>query len=72
MTLSAYKYTNGRLTPEGIEELHRLRVVEHKTYREIASALDVCHGTVYNVASGRTQKDLHPSRRKYAWAGAAA
>jgi len=68
MTDRPWKYTNGRLTPEGVEELHRLRHVEKLSYDAIAKRLGVHTGTVYGTATGKTNTDLHPSVHAYAWA----
>lgn len=54
------KWSNGRLSPTGIREIHRLHA-EGKTYFAIACAVGVCPGTVYGTISGRTNKHLHPA-----------
>jgi IS30 family transposase len=61
------KYSNGRLTPAGVEELHKLRH-EGLSYDAIAKRLGVHTGTVYGTATGKTNKDLHPSVHAYGWA----
>lgn len=56
-TTMRVKTDAGRLTEYGAQEVLRHRA-EGMTYREIASALDVTVGTVYNVVRRRTWKWL--------------
>lgn len=56
----ALKSEKGRLQPEGIEKIFRLRGELHQhtgkcwTYQQIAIEMGVCLSTVYNVLKGKT------------------
>lgn len=48
-----FKSPSGRLREAGALHILELRAAK-KTYQEIAAALDVSIGTVFNVCTGRT------------------
>lgn len=56
----ALKSDKGRLQPEGVEKIFRLRKEKHPktgcrwTYQQIAVEMGVCLSTVYNVLKGKT------------------
>lgn len=49
----AYKSEKGRLTPDGVARVRELRAAG-RTYQQIATELDVCMTTIYNVCKRRT------------------
>jgi hypothetical protein len=56
----ALKSPKGRLQPEGVEKIFRLRNESNPatgrpwTYQQIATEMCVCMSTVYNVLKGKT------------------
>jgi hypothetical protein len=53
------KSAKGRLTPEGVAYIRKLRAQDAKkwTYQALAAELGVCLTTVYNVCKERTHAD---------------
>jgi hypothetical protein len=51
------KSASGRLTEEGVREVRKRRA-SGETYRQIASAMCVSEGTIYNIVKGKTWKRL--------------
>lgn len=74
--MDSLKTSVGRLREACVARIHELRAAYDwegkplkpaRTYQQIATELGISHGTVYNVATGRTHKDdvplghpLHP------------
>jgi transcriptional regulator with XRE-family HTH domain len=53
------KTPSGRLSEAGVREV-RTRRAAGQTYQDIANAMGISQGTVYNIVKGKTWKWLQP------------